>query len=87
MLLTSACFLFQVQRKVYVAVVGNGGGPAEFIEAYTGKTMKNKVVGLPLAHIFTVPHSFPCTVATSRVGSHIPTRPHVSVTFTPRECW
>jgi hypothetical protein len=78
-LLTWACFLSQVQRKVYVAVLGNGGGPAEFIEAYTGKAMKNKVVGVPLARTFDVPHSFPCTVAAARVGSHIPTRQHVNV--------
>ena len=32
-------------KKVVVAVVGNGQGPAELIESYTGKPMKNKGLG------------------------------------------
>ena len=31
-------------QGIYVAVIGNGQGPAQFIEAYTGKPMKNKVL-------------------------------------------
>lgn len=42
----------KVGKKVYVGVLGNGLGPAQLIERYTGKAMQNK--GLGTENQFTV---------------------------------
>lgn len=60
--LSPPCELRQAGRKVFVAVIGNGQGPAQFIEAYTGKAMKSKVAAVSRARALAGVRAVPLLV-------------------------